>query len=176
MKINVLDLTRGLDVDVRGDEAWLKDIYDLYADSSASAPSLLRAKIEIAAPQYGLVDVKGSFQYAPHVPCDRCGDSLEIPLSDSFELRYRSEPTTTSQSKDVDLLREELDQYFLQDGKLNLIELLNDQVNAALPNLVHCGRVECESNLARMARDDGSPTTPRAPNPFAVLSQLKDLN
>ncbi len=114
----------GLDVHFRGSEDLL--------DASGERVYLLRpieATIHFCrtpAAVWGRGQISSDLQ----LHCSRCFELFSLPVSEDFEVQYRSPPR---QEEEHELGRDELDVSFLEEGKINIAGLVRENVMLALP-------------------------------------------
>ena len=130
-----------------------------------------------AGPEWeGVWFVRGRLTFRPWLDCSRCATPLSWPLTLEFRVLYQDAPEQYPQGE-VELSREELDVYELEDGHIDLAALVSEQIILAVPDQVllrkpdgSCG--ECGEDLTNPEVWSSEDTD--AMNPFAVLKSLKD--
>jgi uncharacterized protein len=86
--------------------------------------------------------------------CGRCLDEIEVPVDARFELRYVPQVENEAES-DREIAEDDLATSFYQEGSLDVIEMLREQFELALPMKPLCAEscrglcAECGANLNR---------------------------
>jgi len=86
--------------------------------------------------------------------CGRCVEPFELPVDAAFELRYVPQPEHGG-GEERELAEDDLTTAFYQDGALDVIDLLREQFQLALPMKPLCREdckglcPECGTNLNR---------------------------
>lgn len=112
--------------------------------------------------------IRGEAQVTVQAACERCGDTMTLPLQCSFIYA-----PVTKRQKATDMPEEyepiELDEL----GEVNLHALVEDELILAMPVVVKHDERECrvDSNAMRFGEIDD--TKGSESNPFAVLQELK---
>ena len=129
----ILDLRKkasaSLTLVLLGNEEWLKGIYARFRSSS----SVLSGRIKVVPRAAGTVAIEGELSYTPQVVCSRCGDEIAWPLQINFKVCY-SRRGRNEFPRSLTLRRNDLDAYYYDDGCIDLAELVNEQVQLALPD------------------------------------------
>ena len=111
--------------------------------------------------------------------CGRCLDQYEIPVDSAFDLRYVPEAAaaTVHQDDEREIEEDDLILAFYKDGALDVVELMREQFQLALPMKPLCSQacrglcVECGANLNRTT----CACTPKWEDPrLAALKGLLD--
>lgn len=181
MKINIHSINPTLVLQLEGNEAWLKTIYDLYQRPGAGAKPLT-GSIRLHEEAAGSYLVTGSLAMTAVMPCDLCGQTLPCDLEISIDVRYL--PAVTNMlEREKNLSRSDLDAYFIEDEEIDLETLLNDSINDALPTrLVHDQKdgkscVERDQSLGGDETGDKVWTSKdEKDSPFAALKDVKLRN
>lgn len=170
----ILDLKQLTDTPIRsiitGNEDWLKLTYGFFCPSS----SVLTGWLE-AHPLVGeQVKVVGQLSYTPVVNCSRCWDEISWPLNVSFTVHYR--PKRGSKSPRTNLLsKRDLDTYYYKNDQIDLAELVNEQIQLALPEKTIPATADGSS--CQYCQVDLSKTKvygeERSESVFAVLAKMK---
>lgn len=179
MYIDASKIEQTQKLQILGHEPWLADIYAEFPTPEGRGERLLTGSITIDPPRHGFVEVSGELSYSPFVACSRCNEPIEWPISPKFQISYRQSPTQSMERREVDLEADELDHYFLKAGDmLDIDELVNDQVNLAIPTRTikvsergsDCG--VCLQPLGTDAVYTEGETASQSP--FSILSTLKN--
>lgn len=83
----------------------------------------------------------GTFATTAVVPCSRCSEPVSIPIADSFTVLY-AEAREAFDSDEIELSAAEMDVDVLQDDRLDVSELLRENVLLNLPLQPLC-RADC---------------------------------
>jgi DUF177 domain-containing protein len=104
----------------------------------------------------GVFRVVGRAQTRLQLECGRCLDELEVPVDARFELRYVPQADNTGdEEREID--EDDLTTAFYREGALDVIEMLREQFQLALPMKPLCAEScrglcpECGANLNRTA-------------------------
>ena len=87
--------------------------------------------------------------------CSRCAEELEVPVDARFELRYVPEASAASGETEREISEDDLTTSFYREGTLDVIEMLREQFQLALPMKPLCAEAcrglcpECGANLNR---------------------------
>jgi uncharacterized protein len=85
--------------------------------------------------------------------CSRCVEAFEVPVDARFELRYVPQPEAAGDEQEID--EEDLTTSFYREGALDVIEMLREQFQLALPMKPLCAEAcrglcpDCGANLNR---------------------------
>lgn len=134
----------------------------------------LEGSISIRLDTAGFVHAEGHVTANAVRPCDLCGDDVRLPLSATIKATFRP-PYEGQPPRELNLLSEDLDVYFIESGRINLEVLLNDTLQCAIPYHITC---ESQHGSAcspqRSSAESQSPKAEGEENsPFAVLKSLK---
>jgi len=98
--------------------------------------------------------VKGHVATTLELSCSRCLDQFEVPVDAAFELRYVSQSANTGEGE-REIADDDLATAYYRDGLLDVIELLREQFQLALPMKPLCSDAcrgmcpQCGTNLNR---------------------------
>jgi len=185
MKIRVKDLTeKPSQVEITGAEDWLKTLYDSFtvndAAGSPKKPGMLRAKLALTKDLAGFVQVAGQVTFDPFLDCSRCSENILWPISESIDVIFRpatGEPPAAGGGREVNLTKEDLDQYVIEEGTIDIESLLNDVVQTAIPiNTVKLTEDGSACSICGLTVADDrvyGEGKPVRESPFAVLKNLK---
>ena len=102
----------------------------------------------------GLERVTGRAQTRLELQCSRCLDPLEVPIDARFELRYVPAAENSGEGE-MEIAEDDLTTAFYREGALDVIEMLREQFQLALPMKPLCTESckglcsECGTNLNR---------------------------
>ncbi|MEY4631075.1 MAG: hypothetical protein RIQ81_1195 [Pseudomonadota bacterium] len=189
MKVSVKDLKKPLNIRISGNEAWLGAIHASFTPEvgDACAPGVqagdrqLTGDLELSVDSAGCVRVTGRLDYQPLVPCSRCDLSIPFDVGQDVDSCFKPLPSHTDDRREVNLSGDELDERYIEDGAVDIEELLNDLVQTAIPfqtvQVSPDGKncVFCKADLSRpRVFSSGGEDEPEAPeSPFAKLAGFK---
>lgn len=127
----------------------------LLADDTGTVSS----QLSFALDGRGRAVVEGGIVAAPLMTCQRCLEPVPVDVDTAINVVVVDEDTGES------------DQVLAEDGKVSLLELVEDELILALPIVAMHDEGLCRSAVE--AADTGSSGDSR-PNPFAVLQKLKE--
>jgi uncharacterized protein len=136
------------------------------------APALLSMDVERAGG--GAFRVSGTVTTTLEMACGRCLEPFVVPVAASFELRYVPDVENTGEGE-REVAEDDLATAYYRDGELDIVEMLREQLQLALPMKPLCQEdckglcPECGANRNRT--DCGC--APRWDDPR--LSALKGL-
>ena len=118
-----------------------------------ASPVELSMDVERAEP--GVFRVQGRATTRLMLECGRCLDEMEVPVDARFELRYV--PQAQNRGEDErEIVEDDLTTAFYREGTLDVIEMLREQFQLALPMKPLCAEScrglcpECGANLNRV--------------------------
>jgi uncharacterized protein len=103
----------------------------------------------------GIFRVSGRAVTRLILECGRCLDEVEVPVDARFELRYMPEEPATAAASEHEIRDDDLTTAFYREGTLDVIEMLREQFQLALPMKPLCAEScrglcpECGANLNR---------------------------
>jgi uncharacterized protein len=123
-------------------------------DYRVATPVELSLDVEKTGP--GMFRVSGRAVTRFQLECGRCLDEFEIPVDARFELSYLpEEPATGPVAVEHEIHDEDLTTSFYREGTLDVIDMLREQFQLALPMKPLCAQAcrglcpECGANLNR---------------------------
>ena len=176
MKFKIKDLQdRPVNLEISGSEEWLKPVYDSFANGGT--PGNLVASLSMTKDLAGFVQVTGNVKFTPNLDCSRCSESIPWPIDETVEAVYRPATGEDSGGREINLSKNELDHYLIENGSIDLEVLLNDVVHTAIPlqtvrtsedgtTCTICGINVGEDRVYGEGKDEKQ-------SPFAVLKKLK---
>lgn len=177
MLIRVADIYPTLSITIQGDEPWLAEMERNLQESDAPPASKITGVIHLRKDSAGFVYGTGNVKHAPILSCSRCAKEIPWPLEAEIAVTWRP-PFESVPPKEIALSPEDLDVYFIENGKIDIAQLINDSLMCAIPDQVIV-RVEgsddcgvCGVNLLNNLVY-GNDETIESPSPFAVLKNLK---
>lgn len=119
--------------------------------------------------------VKGTIRAQLETVCDRCLESVLIPVNQEFDLFYLPE-AQASKSDEKELQERDLDFSFYRDETIDIDELVLEQLELSLPSRILCREdclglcSQCGTNLNLEKCQCQPPIDPR----WQVLADLKN--
>ena len=98
--------------------------------------------------------VKGRVSTTLEMSCSRCLDGFEVPVDAAFDLRYVPHAENTGEGE-REIAEDDLTTAFYRDGMLDIVDLLREQFQLALPMKPLCSDAcrgmcpQCGINLNR---------------------------
>ena len=89
------------------------------------------------------------------MPCGRCLEAFEVPVDARFELRYVPQSQSAAADEEHEIREDDLTTAYYREGTLDVIEMLREQFQLALPMKPLCAQScrgmcpECGTNLNR---------------------------
>ena len=123
------------------------------ADYRVAAPVELSMDLEKAGP--GVFRVTGRVETTLQLECSRCLDEFDVPMNARFELRYVPQPEAGASDTEREIDEDDLTTSFYREGTLDVVEMLREQFQLALPMKPLCAQScrglcpECGANLNR---------------------------
>jgi len=124
------------------------------------------------------IKVSGEIHSAVRLFCSRCLEPFPFEIEAKFSCSYIPKPVEESLDSEVELKAADIEIEFYEENKIDLAQLIYDQMMLSLPVLRLCSETckgicpQCGINLnkAKCDCDNGEDVDPR----FAVLKSLKD--
>ena len=156
MKFRVKDLSaKPTPLTIGGSEEWLNDLYASFAHTSDVA----------------------SGKVTPHIDCSRCGETITWPIDESVDVVFRPFVSEPEGGKEISLTKDDVDQYIIEGGTVDIEGLINDLVQMAIPiNTVMLNESEAACKICGLAVTEDKvygEGEPEKVSPFAVLKKLK---
>ncbi len=82
--------------------------------------------------------VKGNLQARLTLDCDRCLETVTLPIDNEFDLYFLPEDAQAQHSGETELLERDLDVSTYQNDRIDLNELVLEQLELSLPTRVLC--------------------------------------
>lgn len=121
-------------------------------DYRVAAPVELSMDVERAGP--AVFRVTGRAVTRLELECGRCVEPFEVPVDARFELRYVPQPEAAA-GEEREIGEDDLTTSFYRDGTLDVVEMVREQFQLALPMKPLCAMScrglcpECGANLNR---------------------------
>jgi uncharacterized metal-binding protein YceD (DUF177 family) len=193
MKVSVKDLRKPVTITIHGDEPWIEAIHSSFAlepdDSCApGVPGIndksrrLKGEIRLQMDASGCVSAKGHIAYEPLVPCSRCDLRIPLDVGQEIDALFKPGPHGADDRQEITLSADDLEARFIEDGKVDLEELLNDLVQTAIPfqtcqpdpGTDRCRFCKADLSAPRVFSSGGSGDDDQPVSPFAKLAELKN--
>ena len=179
MRLSVKNLEKNNTITIRGDEAWVLEIAKAIHQGGSATPGVISGEITLRTDSAGFIYGKGTLQHTPILSCSRCAKDIPWPLNCQIDVTWRP-PFESSTPREMSLSAEDLDVYFIEDGTIDLEELVNDALQCEVPNKImkfadasenDCGvcGMNLVDELVHGKREDAE-----SRSPFAVLKNLKN--
>lgn len=134
----------------------------LYLEDADQQQRNIRVKFEFLRSEFDIPMLKGHLQTNLALECQRCLQSLEMPLELDFSLLIDASDEIVQHGSQ--------DTLYSDDGWIDIVEVVEDELILAIPLVAMHENRACNSNWRASAI---TAETVRKENPFAVLQQLK---
>lgn len=150
MKINIMQVTeRGMKFSL-SNEDWVRTAFDEALDGT-----LKECTAQIDLDRYDKrIEARIAYSLVGIVSCSRCDQDIEVSYSDAEVLLF--DPKLESQEDEVELVMEDLDIGWYEDGKLDLSDVICEAVVLSFPNRIHC-----KMDVVRVPASSGCYTPPK---------------
>ena len=122
----------------------------------------IAVRFEFLRNEYGIPMITGELETSLELECQRCLKAMEWPLKLDFKLLIDASDDIVSHSDE--------DTVYSDDGYIDIIELIEDELILAIPLVAMHENRGCNEDWQRTEQESD---TPARENPFAVLQQLK---
>ena len=167
MKISLKKVLKPESFPISGKEPWLDATYKLLSLKNHPIKPELSATITISPLIEGRYAVQGDMAFKAPLWCNLCQAKLEYQGSKKLDITFQP-PKKDPPSNEGDLALENLDEYFIEDGQIDLEQLLSEQVQLDIPDQIHCEK--CGSPENDRLVYEGEPDEDSSP--FAALKGL----
>jgi uncharacterized protein len=122
-------------------------------DYRVAAPVQVSMDVEKVGPEAFRVTGRATTRLI--MECSRCVEEFEVPVDTHFELSYVPEAAEASAEVEREISEDDLTTAFYRDGSLDVIDMLREQFQLALPMKPLCADAcrglcpECGANLNR---------------------------
>jgi len=134
----------------------------LHGGESDRTHGQVAVRFEFLRNEYGIPLITGRLETILELECQRCLKAMEWPLKLDFKLLIDASDDIVSHSDE--------DTIYSDDGYIDIIELIEDELILAIPLVAKHENRACNEDWQRTEKQSG---TPARENPFAVLQQLK---
>ena len=178
MRLKTDDLREVLTIDIRGDEAWLKDIYASFGQKEGDSSAKISGRLTVTPSDYGVFYVRGQILFTPFVHCGRCEDMIPWEIDRRLDARFLTPYDAGDEEEaEKDLTPEDLDDYYIEGKEINIEPLVNDLIQTALPSRLI--RTTADGKACAICLEDVQvplvfeQQSAEDASPFAVLKNLK---
>ncbi len=139
---------------------------------SFQEPPLIQGRITTLGQE---TRVKGKITATLEAVCDRCLESVELPVEQEFDLFYLPDDSQAESKGEQELLERDLDFSFYQDERIDIDELVLEQLELSLPTRILCQEdcrglcSQCGTNL----NNDACNCQPEIDPRWQALKDLK---
>ncbi len=134
----------------------------LHGGESDQKGRKITVSFEFSRNEYGIPMIVGRLETSLELECQRCLKALELPLKLDYKLMIDASDEIVSNS--------DMDTIYSNDGFIDIIELVEDELLLAIPLVATHNDTTCNEDWK--AGPAKSEATARE-NPFAVLQELK---
>ncbi len=120
-------------------------------------------KFEFLGNEFDSPLIVGQLETSLLLVCQRCLGSMERPIVQNFRLMIDASDELVQKSS--------LDTLYSDDGYIDIVEVVEDELILGIPLVVMHEDVSCNEHLQPSDQSDAVVTE----NPFAVLKQLKTI-
>lgn len=142
-------------------------------DFALEVPPLVNGRVDRTGVD---VRVRGHLKARITAPCDRCLESVALPVDSDFDLYYTRSTEDAPATGEKELQLRDLDFAFIEGEEIDLDELVHEQLALSLPVRVLCREdcrglcPQCGTNLNLESCDCRPPMDPR----WQALADLKN--
>ncbi|WP_413110523.1 23S rRNA accumulation protein YceD [Thaumasiovibrio sp. DFM-14] len=146
------------------------ELLERLAVSSYSVNSDASVTLTFDIDKQGLIVVHGVAEVTVDLACQRCGE----PYTHHYEVEFYYSPLRKPEQADE--LPEAYEPIEIdENGEINLLQLVEDELIVALPQVAMHDEVDCKVSSDNLVFGE-IPSADERPNPFAVLESLKQSN
>jgi uncharacterized metal-binding protein YceD (DUF177 family) len=132
MKIVFSELENAFELDLSGQEEWLAPVLSTFKGDFAGNDGLtLKGRVAVTPLVTGEIQIDGKVNLTPKLECSRCLDMIPWQMDTEFSLVYKHQSAPTVKEKM--LSRQDLDQYFAEEGMIDLAEVIEEQIFLNIP-------------------------------------------
>ena len=133
----------------------------LHRGANSSHDADIVVQFEFLRNELGVAMLSGQLQASLELECQRCLDSLCLPLRQEFELMIDA---------DEDLVRDSsMETIFSEDGYIDIYSVIEDELILAIPLVTLHEDTDCNEHWPVAGKGDSESRQ----SPFEVLRQLK---
>lgn len=164
-----LEFNRPKHVHIHGNEEWLDVLYSYFPAPKRAERSCLKGEMLIQRHE-SFVQITGQYTYEPYLKCFRCNLLFPKAIDESIDMNFLLESKETA--KEVDLEPGDLEEFYLEQGKVDLEAVINESVHLALPLNIKCQKCT-ESNNNGPLYSARNKSQASCNGPFSILETLK---
>ncbi len=175
MRISTNLINDSYSVTISKQDSWLERTARDIAPSSPETADI-SGNLELRQDRAGFVHVTGKIMASALRPCDRCGQLVKLPIVAEITAEFRP-PYASVAPREMTLSYEDMDTYFLENGCVDIEQVVNDAIQCAIPAQIHCqafdGSQPCDNTndsngliYGETLRDDES-------SPFSILKDFR---
>ncbi len=144
-------------------EGWIR-VMDLprVCELLASGQGVIAVRFEFLNSDYAIPMIRGSLQASLQIECQRCLQVMSNELEFEFQLLIDAADDIVSESS--------LDTLYSNEGKINIFEVVEDEIILALPLVAMHEKDTCNEHW-QVTESTQEPADRE--NPFSVLKDLK---
>ena len=135
----------------------------ILADEESASPSVIQVRFEFNLNTLKKAVIKGHIATTLAVECQRCLDPMSHKVDQDFELLI--------DASDEEVQQFQLDTAYSDEGFLDVFEVIEDELILSLPLILMHEDSSCNTFWVPETVDE---VDSGKPNPFAVLSTLKE--
>lgn len=128
---------------------------------------MITANLAFAVDILGVSSLVGRLQTSLELVCQRCLKPMRVELDTSLGVGFSRSMAGLEQ------IPGELEPILVEDGQVNLLALLEDEVMLALPQIPRHAGSECQRLQKPESVNNENPRPQERENPFSVLAGLK---
>ena len=171
MEVDLQYIQKAKEIEITGEEPWLSNIFQTIFDKQLHAPFTkeFSARVIVHPLEYDVCRVIIKLTYTTDLTCGRCLEPLPWRCQIDKELSYYNMADPLVEQSDVNLTSSDLDRYYLNEGILNLQDMLNELILLEIPENPRHETTTGSESEPLYTTEDGDEG-----NPFAVLAKLKN--
>ncbi|NOZ37622.1 MAG: hypothetical protein GXP11_06055 [Gammaproteobacteria bacterium] len=128
---------------------------------------MITVKLAFAVDILGVSSLLGSVQASLDLVCQRCLKPMRVEVNTSLALGFARSVAG------LEKIPSELEPVRVEGGQVNLLDLLEDEIMLALPQIPRHAENECSLRHKPESPNSESPQPQERENPFSVLAGLK---
>lgn len=181
MRVRIQDLFQAKQIVFTGNEPWIEQIAKDLPTRPTATPRKITGMVELKMDSAGFVYGRGHIKHTPALSCSRCDHDIDWQINADINVSWRP-PFESHAPRELSLSSEDLDVYFIEDGAVDLEQLVNDTIQCALPDQTFRTEVDldaCEycsmspNNPLVFPENHGQSTeTNHKASPFSILARL----
>lgn len=143
-----------------------------FRESLASDKADVRTQLAFAVDSAGQKQIQGAITAQVEMTCQRCLEPVAVTIADTINLAVLADEAQVAD------LNPDWDPWICQEHKLELAEMLEEQLMLAMPIVSYHPDTDCIEGLDYQAKpvSDSQQQADSRANPFAVLKVLQEDN